>query len=500
MEGENYEFDDAIFEDFDNDNFDNDNQEDNEINNVDNDNQLITEEDKPINKEQSPKPIKQENIIVRQKLPRPNKQQAASKTTPKPRKATAAKPVINIDWKSLYDNINVPDIKTFATCNIISTIMWLLKNCHRDADKLGKIKIDKSKDENVENITLESFKQMIKLLYNDFVYVYKLHSFINIVNNDYKDVKLIKHGLEVKQGNKLLFTIGTEDEYKQINKRYKLTLQKIYKNIDLSKLSFVKMIELFKLPIFSTCNAYELPDNEFDKFGFAYDDREITIEDFNITQEQKTVMYHEIFSKLKIDKPFEIFNRRISFIDLLNDETINNNIDECVNDLQEFDYSNTVKGLKNPPTENNFNDLIELLQFILSSDEFKNIMFKGYSPNPIIKMLFDSVFKSKEFKLLLNNYYLYHISYLFGPTCFWNDDIKLFMKDKESQALANRRKLMINYLLTSDDVAMIKNNYWWVNIINNPSCLANKENIWCWTNSDSEKEAKREKQRKKTDK
>ena len=448
------------------------------------------------------KPTQPQNIVRPSRPPRPCSVALSQMRRPvsvappsKPQKQIHAAVIQNVDFKQVYDSISVPTLEQFCKSNAVYTIMWLIKNCHRD--KLGKIMSGKGEHKDITNITPEVFKQMLKSLYTDFVYIHRLQQFINLVKSSYTDYKITKDGLKVRRGNTLLFTADEDTHYKEVNNRYKKTMTELYMNVDLSKLTTSKILELFKLPIFSTSNAYEVNNPDFHKFGFSFDNREITYDDFNITEEQKAVMYHELFNKLTIGKPFAVFNRRASFASLVSDDIINANIASCLEEFKQFDYNNVVNGIKTPPSEDEFKEIIELLTFMFNTDTFKNIMFKAFVPNVLVKELLNTIFKSKAFVILLDNC-LWSISYLFSPRCFMNDELKALMANKSSQSLVNRRKLMVNYLLSTDNVSAIKNNQWWVNIVVNPSCLDNNDNLWFTTIKDIEKEQQRLIKKQKT--
>ena len=465
-------FDNVIMEDFD--------QPEEPTNEDNNDNEQHNEPEEP----------KPKKITKRQQTPRP-----ANKS----KKQTVSQHNDDDDnIEQIYKSVEVPTKDEFVNSYIIQTILWLIKNAHKDEDKLGKILTGKKEKKDVENITPTTFKNVINKLYNDFAFLYKLHTFGNMI--DKNKYKLTKDYLKVNKKKQTIFTVPnyTADDYKTHDKEFKLTMTTLWMNIDFNKLTFKQKLSLVKLPIFSTSNAYDINSYDFDKFKFSYDDKTVSFDDFNITNEQKTIMYRSIFTKTTISKPYLVFNNRASFSYLIDDETIDENIKSCLEQFDNFNYEEATEGMKSKPTEEETNDIIELLTYMFKSETFKNIIFKSYIPNVIIKDVLNSVFKTKSFKLLLDNC-LSSVNYLFGPYSFWNNGLSRLMDTKkQKQSLQNRHKLMINYLLTTEDIPLFKNNQWWVAINVDSSCLNNIEDPWLWNNNDTE--AKQQRLNKQTNK
>ena len=409
---------------------------------------------------------------------------------PRPTKSIkqVVKPLPAVDFNSVYEGINVPTIQEFVKSNMITTITWLLKNCKRE--KLGTIMKGKNERVDITNITPDVFKTMVKTLYSEFAYVYKVRAFGNLVSQSYPDFKLVKDGMRLRRGNLTVFDIDEEETFKQHMKSFKSSAIELFKNVDISKISLDKILEFVKLPINTTSNAYSTGKHDIDKFEYSYDNNDVSQSDFAIDEAHKISMYHELFTKTNMNKPAAVFARRACFVELLTDDVIENNIAQCLHELDTVDINSVLNGVKTTVVEEDVRLVVDIMRYLLTTDTFKNIMFRGWKPNPLVNEVFTNLFKSKAFGLVFENC-LWPISYLFSSYCFWNDDLDKFIATKVGQSLANRRKLMVNYLLTTDDVALLANNSWWVNIAIIPDCLHGKENQWLTTNKDIEKANKR---------
>lgn len=474
-------FQDSIFDNVNMEEFNDEQQNDEQQ-----DNQFV----EPIVQTQS---VEQKVVKQVRKPSRPPRPGQTSQTQrvkqPRPTKAKTIPVQQNVDFKQMFNNIQSPAVADFVKHPIVSTIMWLLKNCKRE--KLGTIMENKTERRQIKDITPDVFKTMIKQLYTDFCFIYRVKQFVNIVKTTYPEYKLNKDGWRVRLGNRFSCDIDDEQHFKQVSSSYKSTIGEIFRNIDLSSITLDKILEFIRLPINQTSNAYKLSTSEFDKFGYQFDNKDdITFDDFGIDENIKTTMYHELFLKTNISKPANVFTRRAAFVEHLDEETISENINESIEELSKVDSSTLDDNPKSKIDKHDVDTVVAIMSFMLNSETFKNILFKGFTPNVILGDMLNKLFKCKAFELVLNNC-LWSISYLFTPWCFWNDGLAKFIQPKQTQTLINRRKLMLSYLMTNDDVSQLKNNSWWLNIVVNPECLHDKQNIWFTTNEDIVKEQKR---------
>ena len=415
------------------------------------------------------------------------KQRTITKTSTRKAAPKTVKSFSGVDFKEIFDKTTPPTIQEFSKSTVIQTFAWFIKNIPKEnpgqimINTKEKIKID------VPKITIKEFPKFVKELYPLFCYVYKVNRFLKEIRTNYSMLTITLKGRKVKQGNTVVFELPAE-EFDNNLKEYKRQLLYLQKNIDFSAINGDKVFQFLELKINSTSNAYEWSEGDFDKFCFTYQDDEEYLHE-PMTNEEKIKAYHEIFTKNIIGKPAEIFKRRETFLETVEDDLLEEDRENTLKDIEKFDFENIPE-----KSREEVKKYLETFAYMLKTETFRNIIFKCYTPNNILEKVLVKFFNSKHFLSILDNG-INRLSYLFTPRCFWSNSFGTLAKPHEKKVLANRRKSFIGILMTMDDATLLKNNSWWTYFVNPPE--TSPENIWEITNDDIIREDKKKLQAEK---
>ena len=441
------------------------------------------------------KPVPQRKVKQERK-PRANgrttNQKSTSRTSTRKTTQKTIDSYSGVNFQEIFDKTELPSIQDFSKSTVIQTFAWFIKNIPKDNPGQIMINTKEKSRQDIPKITIKDFPKFIKEIYPRFCYIYKLNKFLKEIKTNYPALTITLKGRKIKSGNKQIFELD-QKEFDENLKEYKRQLLYLHKNIDFTAIKDEKMFQYLRLNINTTSNAYEWGNGDFDRFGFMYeDDEDYRLE--SMTNEEKTKQYHELFTKNIIGKPAEIFKRRETFLDTIEESLLEEYRELTLKQIEEFDNSNI-------PTkaQEEVDKYLETFAYMLKTETFRNIIFKCYKPNNILEKILVKFFNSKSFLHILDNG-VNQISYLFTPRSFWSKPFNALAKPHEKKTLINRRKSLIEVLMAMDEASLLKNNSWWTSFVNNSEDDL-PENPWEETTKDkAKKEKKQTTTQKKTQK
>lgn len=372
------------------------------------------------------------------------------------------KEIPDVDFKNIQETIReqIPSLEEFENSLPIQTLRWFIENIPSDKVKtLPGVK----KNETPQKITLENFHEQIQHLHEAFSYIFIVNNMKKFIQDNYdpKTIKCTTDGRKYTSGRTPLFEFPQE-EFKQKHSEFNKIITTFTCNINENLLKDDLAKEFIMLPINETENAFDHgKGSDFCSFQWNY-----SAEDFQWKQsseEEKNILYKELFSKNNLKKPWQVFSRRISFIGNLTNENIDDIIALTVEHIDDF-----IKNISNYsfiPEDRKLSvaDVARTIKYMIERNSFRRIMFEGIPPTKILAKTLERIFNSKEFGILLD-FTIKEMSFLFTPRQFCTKEIldEFNQKEQLNTSLTNRRKILMQKMLSTDGVADAKNNEFWI--------------------------------------